>query len=66
MCTCLEGESSQTTHEFHLKVLVVVRIDAKTGDEAVHHELHVSVLAARPPPEGFGWVEQQRLMGQGG
>lgn len=50
----------------HLKVLVVVRIDAETGDEAVHHELHVSVLAARPPPEGFGWVEQQSLVGQGG
>lgn len=50
----------------HLKVLVVVRIDTETGDEAVHHELHVCVLAARPPPEGFGWVEQQSLVGQGG
>ena len=50
----------------HLKVLVVVRIDAETGDEAVHHELHVSVLAARPPPEGLGRVEQQSLVGQGG
>lgn len=50
----------------HLKVLVVVRIDTETGHEAVHHELHVGVLAARPPPEGFGWVEQQSLVGQGG
>lgn len=50
----------------HLKVLVVVRINAETGDEAVHHELHISVLTARPPPEGFGWIEQQSLMGQGG
>lgn len=50
----------------HLKVLVVVGIDTETGDEAVHHELHVGVLAARPPPEGFGWVEQQSLVGQGG
>lgn len=50
----------------HLKVLVVVRIDAETGDKAIHHELHVGVLAACPPPEGFGWVEQQSLMGQGG
>lgn len=47
-------------------MLVVVRIDAEAGDEAVHHELHVSILAARPPPEGFGWVEQQSLMGHGG
>lgn len=47
----------------HLKVLVVVRIDAETGDEAVHHELHVCVLAARAPPEGFGGVEEQSLMG---
>lgn len=43
-----------------------MRIDAKTGDKAVHHKLHVSVLAACPPPEGFGWVEQQSLVGQGG
>lgn len=50
----------------HLKVLVVVRIDAETGDKAVHHELHVSVLAASPPPERFGWVEQQSLVEQGG
>lgn len=50
----------------HLKVLVVVRIDAETGDEAVHHELHVGVLAARAPPEGFGGVEEQSLMGTQG
>lgn len=43
-----------------------MRIDAETGDKAVHHELHVSVLAACPPPEGFGWVEQQSLVGQRG
>lgn len=43
-----------------------MRIDAETGDKAVHHELHVSILAACPPPEGFGWVEQQSLVGQGG
>lgn len=49
----------------HLKVLVVVRIDAEAGDEAVHHELHVGVLAARAPPEWFGGVEQQCLVGQG-
>lgn len=58
----------QDAHIFqntHLKVLVVVRIYAETGDETVHHELHVGVLAARPPPEGFGWVEQQSLVGQG-
>lgn len=47
-------------------MLVVVRIDAETGDKAVHHKLYVSILAARPPPEGFGWVEQQSLVGQGG
>lgn len=41
-----------------------MRIDAETGDKAVHHELHISVLASRPPPEGFCWVEQQSLMGQ--
>lgn len=57
--------SSKTHTNIHLKVLVVVRIDAETGDEAVHHELHVGVLAARPPPEGFGRVEQQSLVGQG-
>lgn len=50
----------------HLKVLVVVRIDAETGNKAVHHELHVSVLAASPPPERFGWVEQQSLVERGG
>lgn len=50
----------------HLKVLVVVRIDAETGNKAVHHELHVSVLAASPPPERFGRVEQQSLVEQGG
>lgn len=47
----------------HLKVLVVVRIDAETGDKAVHHELHVCILAARAPPERFGGVEEQSLMG---
>lgn len=47
----------------HLKVLVVVRIDAETGDEAVHHELHVCVLAACAPPERFGGVEEQSLAG---
>lgn len=51
---------------FHLKVLVVVRIDAETGNKAVHHELHISVLAARSPPEWFGWVEQESLVGKGG
>lgn len=50
--------------QVHLKVLVVVRIDAETGDKAVCHELHVSVLAARPPPERFGRVEQHGLMGK--
>lgn len=50
----------------HLKVLVVVWIDAETGNKAVHHELHVSILAASPPPERFGWVEQQSLVEQGG
>lgn len=50
----------------HLKVLVVVRIDAEAGDEAVHHELHVHVLAARDPPERLGGVKQQRLVGQEG
>lgn len=50
----------------HLKVLVVVRVDAETGDEAVHHQLHVGVLAARAPPEGFGRVEEQSLMGTQG
>lgn len=49
-----------------LKVLVVVRIDAETRDKAVHHELHISILTACPPPEGLGWVEQQSLVGQGG
>lgn len=48
----------------HLKVLVVVRIDAETGDKAVHHELNVSILTACTPPEGFGRVEQQSLLGQ--
>lgn len=43
-----------------------MRIDAETGDEAVHHELHISILAARPPPEGLSWVEEQSLVGQGG
>lgn len=47
----------------HLKVLVVVRIDAETGDEAVHHELHVCVLAACAPPERLGGVEEQSLVG---
>lgn len=47
-------------------MLVVVRIDAETGDKAVHHEFHVSILAARTPPEGFGRVEQQSLVEQGG
>lgn len=47
----------------HLKVLVVVGVDAEAGDEAVHHELHVGVLAAHPPPEGLGRIEQQRLGG---
>lgn len=59
------GDTANNSLLVHLKVLVVVRIDAETGDEAVHHELHVGVLAASPPPEGFGWVEQQSLMGRG-
>lgn len=50
----------------HLKVLVVVRIEAKTGHKAVHHEFHIGILAAGPPPEGFGWVEQQCLVGMKG
>lgn len=45
-------------------MLIVVRIDAETGNEAVHHQLHVGALAARPPPKGFGWIEEQGLMGQ--
>lgn len=44
-------------------MLVVVRSDAETGDEAVHHELHVCVLAACAPPERFGGVEEQSLVG---
>lgn len=58
------GSACKTAHGLHLKVLVVVRIEAETGDEAVHHEFHISVLAASSPPEGFGWVEQQRLVGR--
>lgn len=61
---CINGE--KTAHEIYLKVLVVVRIEAKTGDEAVHHEFYVGVLAAGPPPEGFRWVEQQCLVGRKG
>lgn len=45
----------------HLKVLVVARVDAETRNKAVHHQLHIGVLAPRPSPEGFGWVEQQSL-----
>lgn len=48
----------------YLKVLVVVRVNTKTWDEAVHHELHISVLTACAPQEGFGWVEQQSLQKQ--
>lgn len=61
-----QWEGHKTAHELHLKVLVVVRIEAETGDEAVHHKLHIGVLAAGPPPEGFGWIEQQRLVGREG
>lgn len=48
--------------EFYLKVLVVMRIDAKTGDKAVHHQLHISILAACCPPERLGRIEQQSLV----
>lgn len=48
-----------------LKVLVVVGIDAETGDEAVDHEVHVCVLAPRPSGERLGWVEEQGLTGEG-
>lgn len=60
----IDSRQQLQSFSFHLKVLVVVRIDAETGDKTVHHELYISVLAARPPPEGFGWVEQQSLRGQ--
>lgn len=55
----------ENEHHFfpvYLKVLVVVRVNAETGHKAIHHELHISILTARSPPEGFGWVEQQSLM----
>ena len=45
-------------------MLVVVRVDAETGDKAVDHEVHIRVLAARPSWEGLGWVEEQCLMGR--
>ena len=48
-----------------LKVLVVVGIDAETGDEAVDHEVHICVLASRPSGERLGWVEEQGLTGEG-
>ena len=47
-----------------LKVLLIVGVDPEAGHEAVDHEVHVCVLAARSSREGLGGVEEQRLEGQ--
>lgn len=61
VCTFLNrcAELSRLTD---LKVVVVVRVDTETGDEAVDHEVHVCILAACPAREGLGGAEEQGLM----
>lgn len=50
------------SREAYLKVLVVVWVNAEAGHKAIHHEVQVCVLAACPPPERLGRVEQQSLI----
>lgn len=44
-------------------MLVVVRVDAETGDKAVDHKVHIGTLAARATREWLCGIEEQGLTG---
>lgn len=45
----------------YLEVTIVMRVDTKTGNKTIYHEIHICTLAASTSGERLARIEQQGL-----